>query len=312
MDSIKPMAVIGTNSWGSKAYGKLVRGSYVDEKTLGEAVALAKNEGLLAFDVARDYGFGEAEKILGRIGTSGLWISAKYTPFTHYKKGCVVKSFEKDLADLNREKIEVFWLHAPTDIEEHLSEIIALFKNGKIENIGVSNFTLEECKKAKSILESEGIPLFAVQNHYSLICRIWEEDGLCAWCRENNIQFWAWAVLEEGILTDPSVKTKFSLMKLCFNRQKKKLAPLYEVMRELGKAHSLTIPQVAMSFVSSKGLVPICGCRKPYQVKALSDAVKVTLNPDEMKKLEEVADSCHAKVLGADVFRMFVLKPKKK
>ncbi len=34
MDIQNPKAVIGTNSWGGKVYGKLVRGSYVDDSTL--------------------------------------------------------------------------------------------------------------------------------------------------------------------------------------------------------------------------------------------------------------------------------------
>ena len=312
MDTIRPTAAIGTNSWGSKAYGMALRGSYVDTDTIKEAVETAKEEKLLMFDVARDYGFGQAEKIFGEIGTDGLWVSAKYTPFTHYKKGCVWKSFEKDLKDLNRDFIEVYWLHAPTDIEEHLREIIEIYREGKIGNIGVSNFTLEECKKAKEILEREGISLYGVQNHYSLICRRWEDDGLVDWCKDNDIMFWAWTVLEEGMLTDPRVKGKFSFTKLAFNRQKKKMLPLYKVMNAVGKRHDISIPQVAMAYVRSKGIVPICGCRKPYQVQDLANAVKVTLTAGEIKRLEEAADSCNAKVLGADVFRIFVLKGKNK
>lgn len=38
-----PIAVIGTNAWGSKTYGKLVRGSYVDEATIRESIELAKD-----------------------------------------------------------------------------------------------------------------------------------------------------------------------------------------------------------------------------------------------------------------------------
>jgi len=47
-----------------------------------------------------------------------------------------------------------------------------------INHIGVSNFTLEECKRSKDILESHGLPLYGVQNHYSIICRDWEKYGL--------------------------------------------------------------------------------------------------------------------------------------
>lgn len=50
-------------------------------------------------------------------------------------------------------------------------ESVEPYLEGKIENIGVSNFNLQECKLAKSILNKAGIPLFGVQDHYGLIDR---------------------------------------------------------------------------------------------------------------------------------------------
>ena len=56
-------------------------------------------------------------------------------------------------------------------------EIIELYKEGKIKYIGVSNFTLDECKKVKEDSEASGISLTE--------CRIitvlfvdWEKNGL--------------------------------------------------------------------------------------------------------------------------------------
>lgn len=85
---------------------------------------------------------------------------------------------EKDLKDFKRSYVEVYWLHLPTDIEEHLAEIVELYKEGKIKHVGISNFTLNECKRSKAFLEKHGIPLYGVQNHYSLVCRDWEKNGV--------------------------------------------------------------------------------------------------------------------------------------
>ena len=60
MDILHPKAIIGTNSWGSAAYGKLLRGSSVDESTTRAAMDLAKEKDLLIFDLAQDYGLGKA------------------------------------------------------------------------------------------------------------------------------------------------------------------------------------------------------------------------------------------------------------
>ncbi|PHU34212.1 aldo/keto reductase [Pseudobutyrivibrio ruminis] len=310
MDILKPSAVVGTNSWGSAAYGKMLRGESVGVDTIRACFERAKEKGLLIFDLAQDYGLGKAQKMIGEFGTEDVIISAKFTPTGSYKSGQVRKSFEKDLQDFNRDYVDIYWLHLPSDIEANLREIIDLYKEGKIKHIGISNFTLEECVKAKAILDKEGIPLYGVQNHYSLINREWEKNGLVDWCFRNGISFWAWAVLEEGMLTDPKVKTKMSLMKLMFNRKKRKLHSLYQLMEKVGEAHGITIPQVAMAFCASKGIVPVCGCRKPYQVDQLQDAVSVTLSDSEIKSLENEADKLNVKILGADMFRFAVKKSK--
>lgn len=308
MDNFMVKAVIGTNSWGGKVYGKAIRGSYVDDSVIKEAMAEADKQGLKIYDLARDYGLGKAQKMIGEFGTDNIIISAKYTPFAHYKKNCVRRSLEKDLSDFKRDFVDIYWLHLPTDIEQHLSEIIELYKEGKIKHIGISNFNVEECKISKNILDNAGIPLYGVQNHFSLISREWEKNGLIDWCKENNISFWAWAVLEEGMLTDPRVKTKFSLMKFFMNRQKRKMHNLYKVMIAVAKRHSISVPQVAEAYCVNKGIVPICGCRKPNQVRELAEAVNIKLSSKEIRRLEEMADLSGAKVLGPDLFRFAVLK----
>lgn len=310
MDINQPTAVIGTNSWGSKTYGKVLRGSSVDEATISEAVQEAIREDLLSFDTAQDYGLGKGQPMIGRLCPAEVLISSKYTPGTGYKPGQVRDSLAKDLTDFRRDYVDVYWLHLPNRIEENLSEMIELYHEGKIRHIGVSNFNLEECRKVKQILDDAGIPLYGVQNHLSLLDRKWEQEGLTAWCRDNGVSFWAWAVLEEGMLVPPKKSEKKTIMKLMFGRKRRKLYPLYRCMQEIGRKHGLKIPQVAISYVSSKDLVPICGCRKPYQVRELAKAVRVRLSDEELSGLEQTADRIGVKILGADMFR-FAVKDKK-
>ena len=70
----------------------------------------------------------------------------------------------------------------------------------------------------------------------------------------------------------------------------------------------MTIDLVAMSFVASKRIIPMCGCKKPYQIEQLSKAANVQLLPKEIESLEMIADQCGAKVLSADTFRFAVKK----
>ena len=311
MDILKPTAVIGTNAWGSALYEKAMRGSAVEDDVLRDAMEMAQEKDIPIYDLDRDYGLGKAQKMIGDFGTDDIIISAKYTPFTHYKSGCVRKSLMKDLDDFKRDYVDIYWLHLPTDIEDHLKEIIELYREGKIKHIGISNFTLNECKKSKAILDKAGIPLYGVQNHYSIICREWEKNGLLHWCKENNISFWGWAVLEEGLLVDPRIPKK-SAMKFAFKRKVRKLTWLYKVMIKVAERHDIKVPQVAMAFCATKGVVPMCGCRKPEQVAELAEAAQVVLTRGEIKRLEEAADRANVKIMGADIFRPFVLKSKKK
>ena len=306
MDILKPNAVIGTNSWGGTVYGNLVRGSYVNNDVIKEAMDTAQKYDLKIYDAARDYGLGKAQKMLGEFGTENIVISAKFTPTSSYKPGVVIKSFEKDLLDFKRDYIDIYWLHLPIDIERYLNEIIGLYKAGKIHHIGVSNFNLEECILAKKVLERENIKLYGVQNHYSIISREWEDNGLVEWCHKNDISFWAWAVLEEGMLIDPRAKKKKTIMKTIYRKQQEKLSELYDVMIGIAEKHSISVSQVAIAFCCNKDIVPVCGCRKPNQVEELAQAATVTLTEDEIKSLETAADKSGAKIMGADMFRFMV------
>lgn len=78
---------------------------------------------------------------------------------------------------------------------------------------------------------------------------------------------------------------------------------LYTLMEKIGEKYSLSIAQAAMAFVASKGIVPVCGCRKPKQVTQLYQAVDVRLTAEEMTQLEKMADEINVKVFGKDVFR---------
>ena len=79
-------------------------------------------------------------------------------------------------------------------------------------------------------------------------------------------------------------------------------------MNKIGNRHGLKIPQVAVAFCATKGIVPICGCRKPYQVDELFEAVNTKLTDREVKLLEDEADKLDVRILGADMFRFAVKK----
>lgn len=306
MDILNPKVVIGTNSWGSARYEKLMRGSSVGLESFRETVSEAQKCDIALFDTARDYGNGKCPKILGDIDPENIYISSKFTPFRKYKPGRIYKSLEKDLADLHRDYIDVYWLHMPNDIEANLKEIITLYKQGKIKHIGVSNFRLDECKLAKQVLERENIPLYGVQNHYSILCRDWEKNGLLDWCKENNVLFWAWSAIDGGVLAGPMKHS--GIFGLMARGKTQKFTPLYKVMKIIGDRHGISLAQVAISYCITKGVVPMCGCRKKTRVDELAKAADIRLTPDEISNIDKTTEAHNLRYMSADIFRFAVRK----
>ena len=304
LENIK--AVIGTNSWGSSAYEKVLRGDYVGEMALKELVDAAAEKGFYVLDTAQDYGFGLGQKIIGNIKREDTVISAKYTPMGAYKQDQVRKSLEKDLQDIGRDYVDIYWLHLPSSVEENLAEMIALYKEGKIRNVGISNFNLEETQAAKKILEETGVPLYGVQNHFSVLSRGWDRQGLISWCRENCIAFWGWATLEEGVLTGKQ-KSKGAL-EFFFGGKRKKLKLLFDVMESIGGKYGLDTAGTAIAYSCAKGVIPIVGCRKTSRIDPLFKAVNAKLTEEDILALEKAADETRTTVLGDDTFRFAVKK----
>lgn len=82
---------------------------------------------------------------------------------------------------------------------------------------------------------------------------------------------------------------KFAIMKAIYSRKRRKLNRLFALMKKVADRHDMTIPQVAIAFVANKGIVPICGCRKPYQVKQLGGCGKYKV---ERSGNEKIGKSC--------------------
>ncbi len=283
--------MIGTWAWGPGFNGsRNVFGKSYDESVLRETFEKATDLGFLKWDTAAVYGMGSCEKMLGRFinGRKDVFISTKFFPDKKYKAGSFTKSFEESMERLGLKSADLFWLHAPKNIEKNLSEAIPLIKDGRIKSVGISNVSMDDIKTAEKFLKNNGLKLGAVQNHFSLLRN--DQQPIIDYCNSKGIRYYAYMVLEQGALTGRYNAGNhfpvFSMRNFAFPKSKfRKIEGLLGVMNDIAEKYGIDRSQIPILWVISKGAIPIIGITKPSYAEKLSDALKVTLSDEEVSRL---------------------------
>ncbi|MBQ4257074.1 MAG: aldo/keto reductase [Oscillospiraceae bacterium] len=287
--------MIGTWAWGDGYNGsKMVFGQKSDEETLKSTFETAVDLGFTKWDTAAVYGMGSCEKLLGKLmkGRDDIFISTKYFPDARFRSGALEKSFSNSMERLGRESADLFWIHKPNNLEKNLFEAVPLMLDGRIKSIGISNVSMEHIKTAQKLLDSQGLKLGAVQNHFSLLRN--DQQPIIDFCRDNGITYYAYMVLEQGALAGrynaENHFPTFSMRNLMFPRSKfRKIDSLLGAMKEMADKYGIDRSQIPILWAMAKGAVPIVGITKPSYAKKLSDAMKVSLTDEETDRLTEEA-----------------------
>lgn len=214
---------IGTWNWGNGFNGSgMIFGTTPDKEQIIQAFHSAIKNNMLLFDTAPVYGGGSSEKMIGHLleNNSEVIISTKYFPSKMGGLSNVKKSVEQSLSRLKRQHIDILWLHQPKNIRNNMRAMAELFITGKIRHIGISNADIHDVHLAQNVLSEYNIKLYGVQNHYSLIYRRYENNGLLDYCKQNDIAFWAYMLLEQGALTGAKKLPSFSRRGIAFTKSK--------------------------------------------------------------------------------------------
>lgn len=294
-----PAIALGTWSWGSgMAGGDQVFGNHTDADSLKSVFDAAYSAGLTMWDTATVYGMGASENILGGFikdyPRDKFIISTKFTPqIAPETEAPVLTMAEESCKRLFTTYIDIYWIHNPTDVERWTPGLIALLKSGVVKRVGVSNHNLEQIKRADEILSAEGFRVSAVQNHFSLLYRSSEKAGILDYCRDNDIDFFAYMTLEQGALTGKygtaNPMPEGSGRAMTYNPILPKLDALIAEMKKIGEDHNASISQIAIAYAINKGSYPIIGVTKPRHVEEAAAAAKIKLSKDEIDTLEILA-----------------------
>lgn len=185
---------------------------------------LAFDNGVTHFDLANNYGPppGSAEENFGKILKEDfagyrdeLIISSKagYTmwagPYGDWgSKKYLVASLDQSLKRMGLEYVDIFYHHRPdpnTPLEETMSALDLIVRQGKALYAGISNYPAEEARKAIAILRQLGTPCLIHQPKYSMFVR-WVEEGLLDVLEEEGVGCIPFSPLAQGLLTNKYLK----------------------------------------------------------------------------------------------------------
>lgn len=305
----QPSIVLGTWSWGTGAVGgDQVFGNHLETEELRPVFDEAMANGLNLWDTAVVYGMGASETVLSAFTKNckreDVLISTKFTPqIAGESANPVADMLAGSLERFGTDYIDVYWIHNPADVERWTPYLAPLVKSGKVKRVGVSNHNLAQIKRAEEILSKDGVHLSAVQNHYSLLYRSSEKAGILDYCKENGIDFWAYMVLEQGAVSgkyDTAHPLPLGSQRgETYNPLLPQIEKLVAVMRTVGERYGITPAQVALAWAIAKGTTPIIGVTKPAQVKDAVKAAEITLTEEEVRTIEEAAESTGVDTRGS-------------
>ena len=275
-------------------------GSKTDARNLKPVFDAAMKAGLSLWDTATVYGMGESERILGQLAKdynrADVQISTKFTPqIAEVFENSVEKMADASIERMGCNYIDIYWIHNPMDVERWTPGLIPLLKSGKVKRVGVSNHNIKEIQHSNEILGKAGFKVSAVQNHFSLLYRSSEKGGVLDYCKENDIEFWAYMVLEQGALSGKYNKEtplpEESDRGNKYNPVLPQLEALTDEMKAIGEKHNASCSQVGIAWAIAKGTMPIIGATKERHVVEAAEAAKIKLTAAEVARLEQLADA---------------------
>ena len=299
-----PKIALGAWAWGNDG----TFGNALTAESLRPIFETAMANGLNLWDTAYAYGMGTSEKVLARfikdLPRASYLISDKFTPqcADAASPTAMADMIEMQLSLMNLDRFDIYWIHNVTDAPKWTEELAKYFE-GKddVPMIGVSNHNLQEIKEADAILKARGLKLSAVQNHYSLINRSSEDSGILDYCKDNDIIFFAYMVLEQGALSgkyDPEhPMPEGSARAETYNPVLDKLSILNGELQKLADKYNVGPAQIPVAWAIAKGTLPIIGVTREDQVLDAVKAAGVHLTEAEIAELEKVADSLELNVI---------------
>jgi len=263
--------------------------------------------GINFFDTANVYSKGRAEEIIGELlkdrredlviatkvyGQMGVGPNERGLSRVH-----VLGQVAGSLKRLQTDYIDLYQTHrwdSATPVEETLRTLDGLVRDGRVRYLGASSMWAWQFLEALHTSDRLGLERYvSMQNHYNL-CYREEEREMIPLCKHEGIALIPWSPLARGFLAG-KYKRQDSPKSLRYESDKSLSERFFrpedfdilESVQALAKEKNATIAQIALAWMLHKGVTaPIIGATKVEHVEEAVGAVDVTLNSDDVKRLE--------------------------
>jgi aryl-alcohol dehydrogenase-like predicted oxidoreductase len=303
---------------GTWAIGGWMWGGTDDAQAI-DTIKSAVDRGITLIDTAPAYGFGHAEELVGRAlveaGTrQRVCIATKVgldwdhgQVFRNASRARIRKEVEDSLRRLRTDVIDIYQVHWPdpkTPIEDTAEAMLELYRAGKIQAIGVSNFSVSQMEVFRSIA-----PLHTAQPPYNLFERGTESDIL-PYCRTNGLATLAYGPLCRGLLsgriTSDTSFTGDDIRKQDPKFQQPRLSQYVAAVQQLDRFaqqnYGKHVIHLAMRWVlDNDGITfALWGARRPDQLNAVSEISGWNLDSSAKREIDRIIASCVRQPVGPE------------
>lgn len=264
-------------------------------------------------DTANIYTKGHSEKIIGdflmkkMVRRDALVLSTKFwgNMFPHDPNGggagrkAILQSVEGSLSRLKTDYIDLYWMHAfdpHTPIEETISTLDNLVKQGKIRYIAISDTPAWKITEAQMISKFHGLEAFiGLQLEYSLLERSVENE-LIPMAMEMGLGIMPWSPLKEGVLSGKYTRENKGQK---ISGRNDRINPdiseatykIIDRLQQIAKERNVPVSAVAIAWVMKQQGVTstLLGSRTLSQLKENIKASELLLSAEESNSLSALS-----------------------
>ncbi|HET7622780.1 MAG TPA: aldo/keto reductase [Gemmatimonadaceae bacterium] len=290
---------LGCNNFGNRL------GADASAKVIDAAL----DNGINFLDTADIYGKTLSEEYVGRAlagRRDQVVIATKVgKPVDDDRRGArpeyVKLAAEDSLRRLRTDYIDLYQIHEPdptVPIEDTIGALNELVREGKVREIGCSNFNADDLRGAEAAVPRGGARFASVQNEYSLLHRV-PEDDVIPLCEELGIAFLPYYPLHSGLLTGKFRRGKPAPEGTRIANSAKRTEWMadekmdaVESLIAFAESRGHTILELAFSWLLSRPVVAsvIAGATSSSQAKSNASAASWKLTDYELKEIDRIVE----------------------